>query len=176
MVKDSEKIKNLISKVEKLADRGDSGEKENAKAKLKILLEKYNIKKFEEQKNKERSFKLSDFVDCKTIMVHCILDTKKDSEITGDARKKELYCKLNDKEYIDVCEKFNHYYPLYHRQKDALINAFIIKNNLGIVDSDIDVSSIDIDSIKEIIDSVDSKRFQQGRIYLDKENPYLKAC
>ena len=173
MTKDSKQIKKLIAKVRNLAERGDKGERDNAKAKLQILLKKYNIKKFEEQKNKERSFKLSDFGDCKTIMVHCILDTKKDSEITGDTRKKELYCKLTDEEYVDVCEKFNHYYPEYHKQKECFLKAFIITNDLGIIDVE-DLFDTDIDSIIEVIGSVKENRHK--KTVLGSDNPYLKAC
>jgi hypothetical protein len=174
MIKDSKEIKKLISKVKNLAERGDNGERDNAKAKLKILLEKYNIKKFEEAKKKERSFKLSDFTDCKVIMVHCILDTNKDCQISGDARKKELYCKLTDEEYIDVCEKFNHYYPEYYSQKECFLNAFIIKNDLGIVDSNIDSSDIDVDGLKEVMESVIKNKYKKTN--LGKDNPYLLAC
>lgn len=180
-IKDSKQIKKLISKVKNLAERGDDGERENAKAKLQILLEKYNIKKFEESKKKERSFKLADFLDCKVIMTHCILDTNKDSEISGDARKKELYCKLTDEEYIDVCEKFNHYYPEYYKQKECFLKAFIIKNDLGIVDSE-DVNDTDIDSIIDVIDFVQENKHKKsekdfsGKVVLGNDNPYLTAC
>jgi len=112
---DSKKIKSLITKVKALADKGEGGEKENAKKKLSELLDKYNITKFEEKKYKKRTFKLADFNDCKTIMTHCIIDTNKNACIEGYKAKKELYVKLTDGEYIDVCEKFNHYYPIFHR-------------------------------------------------------------
>jgi hypothetical protein len=175
MTKDSKKIKELIAKVKKLAERGEKGERENAKDKLKMLLDKYNITKFEESKVKERSFKLSDFNDCKVIMVHCIIDTNKDCEINGDVRKKELYCKLSDKEYVDVCEKFNHYYPEYYRQKESLIKAFIIKNDLGIngvEDDEMIMSEDEINGINEIINSIVKKPYKD-KAELDL---FLNAC
>ena len=175
MTKDSKKIKELIAKVKKLAERGEKGERENAKDKLKMLLDKYNITKFEESKIKERSFKLSDFNDCKVIMVHCIIDTNKDCEINGDARKKELYCKLSDKEYVDVCEKFNHYYPEYYRQKESLIKAFIIKNDLGIdgiEDDDVTISEDEINGINEIINSIVKKPYKKKAEF----DLFLCAC
>lgn len=175
MTKDSKKIKELIAKVKKLAERGEKGERENAKDKLKMLLDKYNITKFEESKIKERSFKLSDFNDCKVIMVHCIIDTNKDCEINGDARKKELYCKLSDKEYVDVCEKFNHYYPEYYRQKESLIKAFIIKNDLGIdgiEDDDVTISEDEINGINEIINSIVKKPYKDKAEF----DLFLNAC
>lgn len=131
---DSKKIKALMVKVKALADKGEGGEKENAKKKLNELLEKYNITKFEEKKYKKRTFKLADFNDCKTIMTHCIIDTNKNASIEGYKAKKELYVKLSDEEYIDICEKFNHYYPIFHRQRESFVKAFILKNDLGITD------------------------------------------
>ena len=133
---DSKKIRELIKKVKVLAERGEKGERDVAKVKLKELMEKYQLTKFEESKSKKRSFKLVDFNDCKTIMVHCILDTKKTAQVEGDERKKELYCGLTDEEYIDVCEKFNHYYPEFCNQREAFVKAFILTNNLGIVDGE----------------------------------------
>lgn len=131
---DSKKIKELIRKVRTLAERGDKGEREVAKEKLRELMNKYHIKKFEESKSKKRSFKLADFNDCKTIMIHCILDTQPKAKVEGSLQKKELYCNLTDEEYIDVCEKFNHYFPEFHKQRDFFVKAFILSNDLGIVE------------------------------------------
>jgi len=167
---DLNKIKVLISKVEALADKGVGGEKENAKIKLKELLDKYNIKKFKENENKLRTFKLVDFADCKTIMTHCIIDTKKDAEIEGYKTKKELYCKLTDKEYIEVCEKFNHYYPEFYKQREAFIKAFIIKNDLGIIDSGQNNEVEDLSMINSMLKSVSQNKFGKNK------NPYLIAC
>ena len=85
-----------------MADKGEGGEKENAKIKLRELLERYNIKKFEEKASKKRVFKLADFNDCKTIMIHCIIDTLKSAKIEGYKAKKEIYCKLTDEQYAFV--------------------------------------------------------------------------
>jgi len=171
---DLNKIKVLISKVEALADKGVGGEKENAKIKLKELLDKYNIKKFKENENKLRTFKLVDFADCKTIMTHCIIDTKKDAEIEGYKTKKELYCKLTDKEYIEVCEKFNHYYPEFYKQREAFIKAFIIKNDLGIIDSGQNNEVEDLSMINSMLKSVSQNKF--GKNKTTSKNPYLIAC
>ena len=148
--KDSNRIKSLLLKIKELAERGEKGERENAKLKLNELMSKYGISNFDvNKKYKKHSFKLFDFDDCKVIMTHCILDTNTNNIIEGDKRKKELYCDLTDEQYIDVCEKFNHYYPDYHSQKENFLKAFIIKNELGIEDT-ID-SEEDSDSILEIL-------------------------
>lgn len=168
--KDSKKIKLLMSKVKALADKGEAGERETAKRKLAELLVKYNITKFEESKYKKRSFKLSDFNDCKTIMVHCILDTVPKIDIDGNRSKKELYCKLTDEQYIDVCQKFNHYFPEFHKQREAFVKAFIIKNDLGIVEGDSDIELDEIKHIKDMFSVVDEKRYGKNEKLLLNEN------
>lgn len=120
-------IDEKIAKIKELAERGYDGEKQNAIQKLKELEEKYK-----KEKKYLKSFKLVDYQDCKDIMVHCILDVDKNASIEGSKQKKELYCKLTNKEYNQVCEKFNKYYPQYLILKDNLLKNFIINNNLGI--------------------------------------------
>jgi hypothetical protein len=34
----------------------------------------------------------------------------------------------------NVCQKFNHYFPIFIRQRKNFIKAFILKNDLGISD------------------------------------------
>lgn len=152
---DSRKVMELIRKVRTLAERGENGERDNAKVKLRELMEKYQITKFEESKKKKRSFKLADFNDCKTIMVHCILDTVAKAKIDGSLQKRELYCNMTDVQYIEVCEKFNHYYPEFHRQREAFVKAFILKNDLGIVDSQSGEEN-DSDSVSDIANIIGS--------------------
>ena len=149
---DSKKIKALMVKVKALADKGEGGEKETAKRKLAELLHKYNITKFDERKYKKRTFKLADFNDCKTIMIHCIIDTNKTSQIEGYKAKKELYCKLSDEEYVEVCEKFNHYYPIFNRQRESFVKAFILKNDLGITEYPNAIENIEDEQLGEISD------------------------
>lgn len=167
---DSKKIRELIKKVKVLAERGDKGERDVAKVKLKQLMEKYQLTKFEESKIKIRSFKLSDFGDCKTIMVHCVLDTKPTAMVEGSLQKKEIYCDLTDEEYIDVCEKFNHYYPEFHRQREAFIKAFILANDLGIVDGQSDLGEEDIINIKNMMNNVRATSYKNNKLLQEQEN------
>ena len=162
--KDSKKIKDLLQKVKSLADKGDAGERDNAKKILNKLLLKDHILKFDISKYKKRTFKLADFQDCKTIMAHCILDTLSNASIDGSKSKKELYVKLTDEQYIDVCQKFNHYYIEFVKQREAFIKAFIIKNNLGIVDGEECFVSEDIDNIKNIYGSISANRHNQKKL------------
>ena len=166
---DKNKILSLLKKVSELSKKGIGGERENAKQLLNKLLKKYNLTNFElNKKPKKRIFKLINFDDCKIIMAHCILDTVDDASIEGLKSKKELYCKLTDEQYIDVCEKFNHYYPEFYSQienhnkkKDSLLKAFLIKNNLGITDAvkNEELPEENIDGIKEMMSEVKENRF-----------------
>lgn len=169
---DSGKIKQLIQKVRALADKGEGGEKESAKIKLNELLEKYNIKKFEEKASKKRVFKLADFNDCKTIMTHCIIDTFKSAKIEGYRAKKELYCKLTDEQYIDICQKFNHYFPIFVRQRENFIKAFILKNDLGISDltptQNDNTENKEISEISEMMKGMDGYKFIKHSHLLDE--------
>ncbi len=166
---DKKKILALIEKVKRLSESGDRGEKINAQEMLDKLLKKYNLKKFElMQKPKKRTFKLQNFKDCLAIMTHCILDTVEDISIEGLDRKREVYCKLTDEQYIDVCEKFNHYYPIYEiqvkkhdKQRGALLKAFLIKNNLGISSSEEEEEADDICEIKEMMSGVEENRYSK---------------
>lgn len=166
---DSKKIKSLMKKIKELADRGDAYERDVARDKLKELMAKYNLKKFE-PKVKMRSFKLANYEDCKDIMVHCIIDTEPKSQIEGSLKSKELYVKLTDEQYVDVCEKFNHYYPEYYRQKQLFLKAFILKNEIGIVESENDEQEE-----SEIEDLVSILNFVKEKKYSKNCSPYLIA-
>lgn len=80
---DLEKIKELLKKVQALAERGIEGEKEAAKGKLKILLAKYNVSLSEIIKNRKtkREFSLKNTGECATILLHCILDTEPKAKV-----------------------------------------------------------------------------------------------
>jgi hypothetical protein len=129
---DLKKINSLANKLKSLSERGEVNESNVAKEKLESLLKKHKIKNVSDLDIKERIFKIADWGDCKTIMTHCILDTA-NVEIQGCKKTKELFCFLTDYQYFKVCEKFNHYYPLYINKKDNLIKSFLIENNLGIL-------------------------------------------
>jgi len=161
---DSKRIKDLIKKVRVLAERGEKNERDVAKVKLAELMEKYQLTKFEESKSKKRSFKLIDFCDCKTIMVHCILDTNATTTIDGSLQKKELYCNLTDEEYVNVCEKFNHYYPEFVNQREAFMKAFILTNDLGIVDGECETQEEDINNIKNMMQNVRATNYKSNKL------------
>lgn len=131
---DLEKIKELLKKVQVLAERGIAGEKEAAKGKLKILLAKYNVSLSEIIKNRKtkREFSLKNTGECATILLHCILDTEPKAKvwITPSLRKATTW--LNPQQFITVTEKFKYYWQLYETQKKNFLHAFLIKNNLGL--------------------------------------------
>ncbi len=135
---DLDKIKELLKKVGALAERGIEGEKEAAKGKLKILLDKYHLTLSELTKNRKtkREFNLKNTGDCATILLHCILDTDPKAKvwITPSLRKTTTW--LNPEQFINVTEKFKYYWKLYEIQKKSFLHAFLIKNNLGLAPTD----------------------------------------
>ncbi len=164
---DKKRILSLIGKVKKLSEQGIKGEKVNAQEMLVKLLKKYNLSKFDlVNKPKKRTFKLVNYNDCQVIMTHCILDTIEEAKINGIKQKKELYCNLTDEQYVDVCEKFNHYYPLYYEQiqnhekkKETLLKAFLIKNNLGISNEGGFEEQSDVLEIASVMGEVKENRY-----------------
>jgi len=164
---DLSKIKSLANKLNNLYEKGDKNEKDVAKSKLDSLLKKYSIKSYNDLNVYKREFKLADWNDCLIIMTHCILDTV-NIEIEGDKKAKCLYCNLTDSQYIEVCEKFNHYYPMFVNQRDNFIKAFLLANDLGIIDADDkDVSDFDINGIAEVSKIVKSKKLIKNDRLID---------
>jgi hypothetical protein len=163
---DSDRIRLLLKKVKALADAGDTHERIVAQEKLSSLMKKYKIAKFTEKAKKKRVFKLVNFEDCKTIMVHCILDTNESCQIDGSIQKKELYAAMTDLEYVDVVEKFSHYYPLYIKQKECLLVAFLLKNNLGVSAEQPteDESQSSAEDIIELMGSISAAPYNKKRL------------
>lgn len=161
---DLEKIKELLKKVQALAERGIEGEKENAKEKLKILLAKYNVSLSEIIKNRKtkREFSLKNTGDCAEILLHCILDTEPKAKvwITPSLRKTTVW--LNPQQFITVTEKFKYYWKLYETQKKQFLHAFLVKNNLGIdlnVDCSDTMTEQEIDELRKMISAVEKGNF-----------------
>lgn len=156
------KMKQLLTKLKVLSQRGESGEREVAEIKMKEIMLKNALGKQTTSQKRIKTFKMADMIDSKTIMVHCIIDVDGSVEITENERKKELYARLTKEEYELVVDKFNHYYPYYIEQKNAFSKAFLIKNNLGINSkntSNIEVSQEEIDRIINAYNIVEAKPY-----------------
>lgn len=149
-----EKLIELIMKLRVMAERGTPNERVSAQNKLDNICEKYRINIDEllfSKTLKKRTFRLHSFTDEKDILVHCILDSAPESEIQGNATLRQIQVKLSDCMYKEILDKFNHYWSLYQKERDALLTAFIIKNNIGIIDSSASEKEIDQD-VESIID------------------------
>jgi len=131
---DLDRLKNLIGKVKGLADRGVDGERDSAQKTLEKLLNKYGIKlKDIEQQNKtKRTFRIVNKDDCITVLSQIIWDVVPDAKIKQHVRALEIYCSLNNEQYIEVCEKYEYYWKLWCEEKKHTLIAFVVKNNLGV--------------------------------------------
>lgn len=131
---DLERIKELLQKVNELATRGVGGEKEAAQRKLEKLLNKYGLtlNSLNNEKSKERTFKIKNREDYVTILSHVIWDIHPDAKINQNTRKLEVYSKLTTEQYIEVTEKFDYFWKLWCKEKEEFMMAFIINNRLGI--------------------------------------------
>ncbi len=172
MPKNSSNIRlfELIKKLRTMATRGGTpAEKNLAKIKLKELAEKYKINPDEyyvDIPKKKKVFKVADWDDYKNIMVHCILDTAPFTEITGSQSERKLIANLTTKEFDEVLKKFSHYYELFRKEKEALLAAFILKNNLGIIDNEItdDKMEEDINSILKYLSILDNNQISKNKM------------
>ena len=131
-----EVIYNLLKKVNNLANKGVDGEKEVAASKLKQLLDKYNIN-YEDFLNeidssREKYFKVEDWGNSKDMMIQCIKDTLPSAKILGSKKNKKLLCYVTNEQYIEILDKYNHYWENYKKEEQGLFIAFVVKNSIGI--------------------------------------------
>ncbi len=138
-LKDTAKVKELLSKLEDMAKFGaEAGERESARRRIDEISAKYGIKeslweKKEVLKDKAFSCRSEEY---KSLLVHCIFDTKKDAKVFDNgAVKLGILADINDLECIEVMEKMKHYWDAYVQERSFLLKAFIIKHKIGTVDT-----------------------------------------
>ncbi len=153
----------LIPKLIAMAEKGEPGERDVAKEKLKQLLKKYSLSEndLQKSKSKERVFKVNDWDDHMNLLLHCILDTKPEASMNGDKKARKICVLLTDLEYLEVAEKFNFYWSEYIKLKHSVFAAFILKNEIGIVEGVAEENSNDfhIEKITELIKNIEAKPF-----------------
>jgi len=162
-----EKLIELIMKLRVMADRGTPNERVSAQNKLDNICEKYRININEllfPKSLKKRTFRLHSFTDEKDILIHCILDSVPESEVQGNETLRQIQVKLTDSKYKEVLDKFNHYWSLYQKERDALLTAFIIKNNIGIIDNSSSEKEInqDVESIIDYLSVVKQENYKSN--------------
>lgn len=122
----------LAKKLKALAERGVDGERYNAEAKLKSLLEKHGLtmEDIEEEevcvneikitKEKKKLFH--------QIGYHVIGKKYKNTDVRR--HRNTIYIKCTIAQAIEIEAKLNFYYKLYKEEMEIFHHAFIQKNNL----------------------------------------------
>jgi hypothetical protein len=161
-----QKLIELVKKLNEMALRGEPNERLVAKKKLDEITKKYKVKidKLTSVNSKKRIFKLVSYTDEKDILVHSILDTNPDAKLLGNEHLRQIYATLTDEEYKTVKEKFNFYWNEYLKERNALLAAFILKNDIGIVDSQEEEMEKDISAIINYMDVLSSTKFNQKKL------------
>jgi hypothetical protein len=163
-----QKLIELAKKLNEMALKGEPNERLVAKKKLNEISKKYNINfdKITTSVNcKKRVFKLKSYSDEKDILVHSILDTNPDVKLFGNEQLRQIYATLSDEEFKNVKEKFSFYWNEYLKERDALLAAFILKNDIGIVASKNDEEmDKDVTAIINYMDNLSPKKFNQKKL------------
>ncbi len=167
-LKDTSKVKELLAKLEDMAKFGaESGERDSARRRIDEISLKYGIKKSLWEKDetvKDKSFSCRS-EEYKSLLVHCIFDTKKDAKVFDNgAVKFGLLADINDLEYIEVMEKMKHYWDAYVNERAFLLKAFIIKHKIGTVDvnesDSAAISTFEYNAIKQRASVITEKPFK----------------
>lgn len=129
----SDKRIELLLKFKALSEQGNGGEKTTANEMLNKALKKHGltIEDLEKEEMETRTFKIKDKSDSLNVLVQCIYDVHPDAKITQAVNALKIFCDLNSSEYIEVLEKYHHYYNYWLKEKSQLFVAFLVKNRLG---------------------------------------------
>lgn len=130
----SQRIKELLLKLKALSEQGNGGEKENATDMLNKALKKHGItlEDLEKEEKEGRTFKIKDRGDSSIILAQCIWDVVPNAEIKQNTKKLEIYCYLSASDFVEVSEKYNHYYNIWLKEKKEFLTAYILRNNIGL--------------------------------------------
>ncbi len=98
-------------------------------------------------------------------MAQCIRDVCPNVAIRQSAKKLEVYCELNASEYVEVLEKYKHYYNLWLKEKKQFLTAFIMINKIGLTSTPSrEVSDEDKMNIVKKMRSIDEDKFVDKNI------------
>lgn len=133
----SERIKELLLKLKSLSEQGNGGEKENATDMLNKALKKHGLtlEDLEKEEKEGRTFKIKDRGDSSIILAQCIWDVVPNAEIKQNTKKLEMYCYLNASDFVEVSEKYKHYYNIWLKEKKEFLTAYILRNKIGLSES-----------------------------------------
>jgi hypothetical protein len=162
---DPQRIKVLLSKLKAMAERGEKHERDVAKLKMKQLLAKYGLRQSKTNSN-YRTFKVTDWGDHKNLLLQCIIDTRPYAQMSGNKTYKKIYAELDSYQYIEVLAKWNYYWNELVQQKKALFIAFVVKNDIGIIDNynnESEIKSYDMESVLNIMGTLKGERFKNSQ-------------
>jgi hypothetical protein len=133
----SERTKELLLKLKALSEQGNGGEKENATDMLNKVLKKHGLtlEDLEKEEKDIRTFKIKDRGDSSIILAQCIWDVLPNAEIKQNTKKLEIYCYLNTSDFVEVSEKYKHYYNIWLKEKKEFLTAYILRNKIGLSES-----------------------------------------
>lgn len=132
----NDKILDLAKKLYELSKRGESGEKENAASKLESVMKKYGITMdmLSDDEMKERVFLAEDGLERKFLwqIMSSVVGERSTFYSKADSKKKKkrVFVKLTDIEFIEISEKFDFYWQKYNEDVMIFYKAFIQKNHL----------------------------------------------
>lgn len=130
----SNKIKEILLKFKALSEKGDGGEKTTATEMLNKALKKHGLtlEDLEKEEKEARTFKIKDRGDSSIILAQCIWDVVPNAEIKQNTKKLEIYCYLSASDFVEVSEKYKHYYNIWLKEKKEFLTAYILRNKIGI--------------------------------------------
>jgi hypothetical protein len=73
---------------------------------------------------------------------------------------------LDSYQYIEVLAKWNYYWKELIEQKKALFIAFVVKNDIGIIDNNnnqAEIKSYDMESVLSIMGTLKGERFKKSQ-------------
>lgn len=130
----SDKRIELLLKFKALSEQGNGGEKDTATDMLNKALKKHGLtlEDLEKEEKQIRAFKIKDRGDSSVILCQCIWDVSPDSKIQQNTKKLEVYCELNVSDFVEVSEKYKHYYNIWLKEKKEFLTAYILRNKIGL--------------------------------------------
>lgn len=149
----------LAKKIKALADKGEPGEKENAEAKLKLIMSKYGIKEEMLSDDVLDMFCLNIEKEFERMILHQLTGQHKVKMYGKFPKKvqKEYYLNGNyaiectKLQFLEIKAKHDFYTTRYLSDLEIFNMAFLMKNNLLVTPEDEEMSLNEM-SDKELID------------------------
>jgi len=128
--KEYKSLREKLIKLKTLSERGVENERQVAKTKLDLLLEKHNlsIDDITEVEEQEYYFTIKN-LDYRALLAQIIFSVKEGGKIYH-ASKGRLCASFTKVEYLEVTEKYKYFRKLFKEQKECFVLAFFTNNEL----------------------------------------------